>query len=86
MNEDTIDLDVICAEEAKKFRTGSLKEADSMALYLRNVMTEAIHQALVLASERVKATAHENPDDYGTGEIWAEVDKNSILQVERLIV
>lgn len=49
-------------------------------------MKEAIHQALVLASENATATAHENPADYGTGEIWAVIDKKSILDIEKLIV
>lgn len=47
---------------------------------LRFCMKEAIHQALVLASE--KATAKEK---HGLAGIWFEVDKQSILDVEKLI-
>lgn len=48
---------------------------------LKSLMLTAIHQALILASE--KATAKEK---HGLAGIWLEVDKQSILDVEKLIV
>lgn len=87
---DKIDLDLICAKEAKKFRTGSLKEADSMSLYLRNVMIEAIYQFAVLAGEKAKVNRVKVPvvgDPQGaTMEITYGVDKQSILDLMELII
>lgn len=44
-------------------------------------MKLAIRQALVLASEKATATAYSNQD----GE-WAEINEQSILDIEKLIV
>jgi hypothetical protein len=49
------------------------------------LMKETAKQALVLASENATATAHENPHDYGAGDLWATVNKQSILDIEKLI-
>jgi hypothetical protein len=56
-----IDLDAII-EKHKDHHSSSHKS-------VRIMMREAIHQALVLASENATATAHENPVDYGTGDM-----------------
>lgn len=61
--------------------------------HLKNCMKEAIHQALVLASEKAQiAYSHKHStqyqrahhEDIGDHTIW--VDKQSILGIENLIV
>lgn len=75
---DKIDLDAII----NNFKNTSRIEEPYTNSDFKKCMKEAIHQALVLASEN--AVAKENPADYGSGDIW--VDKQSILDVEKLIV
>lgn len=81
--EDKIDLDAICTAEAKKFQSGSLKDSATMSLYLKNVMTEAIHQALVLASER--ATIDKVPINKSPVWFVHKLNKQSILDVINLV-
>lgn len=47
----------------------------------KELARRAVHQALVLASENATATAYSNQD----GE-WAEINEQSILDIEKLIV
>lgn len=72
-----INLDAIATNEAKNFATGSLRDSTAMSLFLRNVMTEAIDQALSIAANnaQLKYPLRDN-----------EVDKDSILAVKLLIV
>lgn len=87
---DKIDLDAII----KEFRPNSIYVGDYTAFFARvdvtKLMTEAIHEALVLASE--KAITERYPIDpkknssssYNNMDI--RVDKQSILDIEKLIV
>lgn len=56
-------------------------------IQVKNMMKEAIHQALVLASEKVKPAFRElkNTEKGWPGKIWSGIDKQSILDVEKLI-
>jgi hypothetical protein len=47
---------------------------------VREMMKEAIHQALVLACENATASVR------GQGDYWAEIDEESIMEVEKMIV
>ena len=79
---DKIDLNAI-TEKVDNSMPSDIYERPKV--FARLCMIETIHQALVLASENATATAHENPADYGTGEKWAVVDKQSILSIIDLI-
>jgi len=82
--EDKIDLDATCLKVLAKLQED--KPLWTPKEYAKAMAREAIHQALVLAAKHAKATAHQNHDDYGTGEIWATVDEQSILNINNLVV
>ena len=69
-------------EEIKKFSTPLTPEA--LQLLVINVANEhaSNHVKAALKEASEKAIAKENPQDYGTGEIW--VDKESILNAYSL--
>lgn len=54
----------------------------------RSVAREVVHEALVLASEKVKPAFRElrNTEKGWPGKVWSGIDKQSILDVEKLIV
>jgi hypothetical protein len=62
------------------------KELNNMPMSLiKELMKETAKKALQLAADNATATAHEDSSDYGTGKIWATIDKQSILSIEKLI-
>lgn len=74
----TIDLDAIIEEVEKE---DPYFEGDLPYSFAIECMKKVIHQALVLASEKAKAV---NPVKGGMIQP-AEVDKQSILDIEKLI-
>lgn len=67
---DSIDLDAIIFDNLK----------DNSPSTVRECMKDAIHQALVLASEKASAYI-----DGQIGDFTASVNKQSILDVEKLV-
>lgn len=77
---DKIDLDAIIEEEGKN----PYYEGDVPYTFATECMKKAIHQALVLASRKaIAGCIHDHRDGGG---MIAIVDKQSILDVEKLIV
>ena len=74
-----LDLDAIIDTIRSKLMNARDYKNDREMCHL--YMKEAIRQALVLASK--KATARERT---GLGGIWLEIDTQSILDVEKLII
>lgn len=78
--KDKIDLDAIIVSVWPGLVTGPNENPN-----IKKAMKEAIHQALVLASEHANTETIGISDGY---ECWdvTSVDKQSILNVEKLIV
>jgi len=78
--EDKIDLDAIISDELMiSIKDIKLGQIDLMFDQAKRCMKEAIHQSLVLASENATVDISEGGSDIG-------VDKQSILDIEKLIV
>ena len=73
---DTIDLDAIILHQQVREGSGAFTWQET-----KEFMKEAIHQALVLASEKAKAEGTIDEDH----NVMAWVDKQSILDITKLI-
>jgi hypothetical protein len=82
---DKIDLDAIINAHPK---FGLFNPTGTIGEDIRAMLKEAIHQALVLASEKAQVyyAKHDSTTQPGTISITVKVDKQSILDVEKLIV